>query len=168
MSPESSPSLVERCRAIRLLVLDVDGVLTAGGVEFTDDGTESKSFHVRDGTGLKLWQQAGRRTAWISGRSSPSVARRAAELGVEPVIEGAGDKLAAYRQVLVATGMRPDEVCCVGDDLADLPVFGHCGLAVAVADACVEIRTAAHFITQAAGGRGAVAAAGGGELIQTR
>ena len=156
MSPEAVRSLAERCREIRLLDLDVDGVLTAGGVEYTDGGTESKTFHVRDGTGLKLWQQAGKHTAWISGRASPTVARRAAELGVKPVVEGVGDKLAAFRQVLGAIGIRPDEACCVGDDLADLPLLCQCGLAVAVADACVEIRNAAHFITQAAGGRGAV------------
>jgi 3-deoxy-D-manno-octulosonate 8-phosphate phosphatase (KDO 8-P phosphatase) len=156
VSPEASRTLAERCRAIRLLVLDVDGVLTAGGVEYSDDGTESKTFHVRDGTGLKLWQRAGKRLAWISGRASPAVARRAAELGVESVIEGVADKLAALGQVLGTTGIREEEVCCVGDDLADLPLFHHCGMAVAAADACVEIRNSAHFITQAAGGRGAV------------
>jgi 3-deoxy-D-manno-octulosonate 8-phosphate phosphatase (KDO 8-P phosphatase) len=156
VSPERNRSLADRCRPIRLLVLDVDGVLTTGGVAYTDDGTETKTFYVRDGTALKLWQKAGKRTAWISGRASPVLTRRAIELGVEAVIEGAADKLDAYRRVLAETGTRPEEVCCVGDDLADVPLLRHCGLAVAVADACVEVRNLAHFITQAAGGRGAV------------
>jgi 3-deoxy-D-manno-octulosonate 8-phosphate phosphatase (KDO 8-P phosphatase) len=156
VSPEPNRSLADRCRPIRLLVLDVDGVLTAGGVAYTDDGSETKTFHIRDGLGLKVWGQAGNQAAVITGRSSAAVARRAAELGIETVVQGAADKLDAYRQVLAATGRRPEEVCCVGDDLPDLPLLRHCGLAVAVADACAEARREAPYVTQAAGGRGAV------------
>jgi 3-deoxy-D-manno-octulosonate 8-phosphate phosphatase (KDO 8-P phosphatase) len=94
--------------------------------------------------------------AIISGRTSPAVDVRAAELGVGLVVQGAGDKLAALRGVLDATGLRADEACAVGDDLPDLPVLRACGLAVAVADACPEARAAAHHVTQAPGGRGAV------------
>jgi 3-deoxy-D-manno-octulosonate 8-phosphate phosphatase (KDO 8-P phosphatase) len=154
--PASPPSLQQRCAAIDLLVLDVDGVLTAGGIVYADDGTESKTFHVRDGSGLKVWQQAGKRAAVITGRTSPVVQVRAAELGLEPVIQGAADKLTAYRQILAATASRPEQAAYVGDDLPDLPVLGQCGLAVAVADASTEVRAAAHYVTRAGGGRGAV------------
>jgi 3-deoxy-D-manno-octulosonate 8-phosphate phosphatase (KDO 8-P phosphatase) len=141
---------------IRLLVLDVDGVMTDGRVVYTDAGQEIKAFHVRDGSGLKFWRQAGGRVAILSGRSSPAVTRRAAELGIEPVIQGADEKLPALGRILSETGLRPDQVCAVGDDLPDLPVLSRCGLAVAVADAAPEVRAAAHFVTEAPGGRGAV------------
>jgi 3-deoxy-D-manno-octulosonate 8-phosphate phosphatase (KDO 8-P phosphatase) len=149
-------TLQERCQPIRLLVLDVDGVLTEGGIVHGTGGLEIKTFHVRDGSGLSIWRQAGRRSAVITGRSSPVVDRRAAEVGIELVFQGALDKLEVYRKLLGQTGATPAQVCYVGDDLADLSVLGHCGLAVAVADACSEVRTAAHYITRAPGGRGAV------------
>jgi 3-deoxy-D-manno-octulosonate 8-phosphate phosphatase (KDO 8-P phosphatase) len=149
-------SLAQRCAAIDLLVLDVDGVLTDGGIIFTGDGTEVKVFHVRDGWGLKLWQSLGKRTALLSGRTSPTVVVRAAELGVGQVIQGAADKLPAFRRLVASEGLPPEKICYVGDDLPDLPVLLHCGLAVAVADACPEVRRAAHYVTQAGGGRGAV------------
>ena len=136
--------------------MDVDGVLTGGGIIYGDNGVELKVFHVRDGSGLKFWHQAGKRSAILSGRTSRAVDVRAAELGVGWVVQGAADKGSAYRQVLAATGLRPDQVCGVGDDLPDLPVLRNCGLAVAVADACPEVRQEAHFVTRAAGGAGAV------------
>jgi 3-deoxy-D-manno-octulosonate 8-phosphate phosphatase (KDO 8-P phosphatase) len=148
--------LADRCARIELLVLDVDGVLTDGSITYTDGGVEIKAFHVRDGSGLKLWQRQGRRAAVISGRSSRAVAVRAAELGIDPVIQGAPDKLAAYRQLLAGVGVGPERVCFVGDDLPDLPPLCNCGLAVAVADACPEVRAEAHYVTRAPGGRGAV------------
>lgn len=141
---------------VELLVLDVDGVLTDGSIVYADDGRELKRFHVRDGTGLKLWHAAGKRTAVISGRHSPVVERRAAELGVEFVVQGAERKLPALRQVLAATGLAPAQCAAVGDDLPDLPLLNHCGAAVAVADACPEVRAAADYVTRAAGGQGAV------------
>lgn len=142
--------------AIKLLLLDVDGVLTDGSIVYADDGTEIKRFHVRDGSGLKFWQRAGNRAAIVSGRTSKAVEMRAAELGVSPVLQGRPDKLPAFAEVLALTGLRPDEVCAIGDDLPDLPVLRRCGLAVAVADACPEVRAAAHYVTAAPGGRGAV------------
>jgi 3-deoxy-D-manno-octulosonate 8-phosphate phosphatase (KDO 8-P phosphatase) len=155
--PPASPlSLQQRCAAIDLLVLDVDGVLTAGGIVYADDGTELKTFHVRDGSGLKVWRQAGKRAGLITGRTSAVVQVRAAELGLEPVVQGAADKLAAYREVLALTACRPEQAAYVGDDLPDLPVLARCGLAIAVADACAEVRAAAHYVTRAGGGRGAV------------
>ena len=134
----------------------MDGVLTDGGIVYADNRVELKRFHVRDGSGLKLWQLAGRRAAIVSGRNSPAVARRAAELGVAPVLQGRADKLAAFEALLAETGLRPEQVCAVGDDLPDLPVLRRCGLAVAVADACPEVRAAADYVTAPPGGRGAV------------
>jgi 3-deoxy-D-manno-octulosonate 8-phosphate phosphatase (KDO 8-P phosphatase) len=139
-----------------MLVLDVDGVLTDGGIVYADDGTELKRFHVRDGSGLKIWQHLGKRAAIITGRTSKVVTVRALELGIEPVYQGAPEKMAAYRDLLAAGGLRPEQVCFVGDDVPDLPVLLSCGLAVAVADACPEARAAAHYVTRAGGGRGAV------------
>ena len=153
---QGGPDLRRRCEAIELLVLDVDGVLTDGSIIYADDGVEVKAFHVRDGSGLKLWHQAGKRSALITGRSSPAVEVRAAELGVGFVTQGASAKLPAYRELLARAGARPEEVCYVGDDLPDLPPLRHCGLAVAVADACAEVRAEAHYVTRAPGGRGAV------------
>jgi YrbI family 3-deoxy-D-manno-octulosonate 8-phosphate phosphatase len=148
--------LQDLCAAVEMLVLDVDGVLTGGGIIYGDSGLELKIFHVRDGTGLKIWHQAGKRSAIITGRKSRVVDMRAGELGIHQVIQGADNKLAAYRQVLEGSGSRPPQVCFVGDDLPDLPLLRHCGLAVAVADACPEARQAAHYVTRADGGQGAV------------
>jgi 3-deoxy-D-manno-octulosonate 8-phosphate phosphatase (KDO 8-P phosphatase) len=139
-----------------MLVLDVDGVLTDGSIIYGDNGVEVKAFHVRDGSGLKLWHQAGKQSAIITGRTSPVVEVRAAELGVQRVIQGAANKLAAFEELLAQTGLRPEQVGCMGDDLPDLPLLLRAGLAVAVADACTEVRSAAHHVTRAAGGRGAV------------
>jgi YrbI family 3-deoxy-D-manno-octulosonate 8-phosphate phosphatase len=151
-----SVTLSSRCAAVELLVLDVDGVLTDGSVVYADNGVELKSFHVRDGSGLKLWQMAGKRSAILTGRTSRVVDIRAAEVGVETVVQGVADKLPAFRQLLAATALRPEQVCYIGDDLPDLPVLRRSGLAVAVADACPEVREAAHHVTRACGGRGAV------------
>jgi 3-deoxy-D-manno-octulosonate 8-phosphate phosphatase (KDO 8-P phosphatase) len=150
------PDLAARAAAIELLLLDVDGVLTDGSVIYADDGTELKRFHVRDGSGLKLWRLAGKRAAIVSGRKSVAVERRAAELGIAPVVQGRDDKLAAFAEVLAATGLRAEQVCAVGDDLPDVPVLRRCGLAVAVADASAQAREAAAFVTEVPGGRGAV------------
>jgi 3-deoxy-D-manno-octulosonate 8-phosphate phosphatase (KDO 8-P phosphatase) len=149
-------SLAERAAKIELLLLDVDGVLTDGGILYSDDGRELKRFHVRDGSGLKLWQVAGKRAAIVSGRSSPAVARRAAELGISPVLQGCAEKLPAFEAILDTTGLRPEQVCAIGDDLPDLPVLRRAGLAVAVADACFEVRGVADYVTALPGGAGAV------------
>ena len=146
----------DRFARIRLLLLDVDGVLTDGRITYVDNGLEIKAFHVRDGSGLKFWRRAGGRVAILSGRSSPAVVRRAKELGIDPVVQGADEKLPALERILRETGMTPDQVCAIGDDLPDLPVLTRCGLAVAVADAVPEVRSIAHLVTGSPGGRGAV------------
>jgi 3-deoxy-D-manno-octulosonate 8-phosphate phosphatase (KDO 8-P phosphatase) len=148
--------LLQRAVGIRLLVLDVDGVLTDGRITYTSDGVELKSFHVRDGSGLVFWQRLGGKVAIISGRTSRAVDVRAAELGIAVVEQGSGNKRAAFDRVLEATDSRAAEACAVGDDLPDLPLLRTCGLAAAVADACPEVRAAAHYVTQSPGGHGAV------------
>jgi 3-deoxy-D-manno-octulosonate 8-phosphate phosphatase (KDO 8-P phosphatase) len=149
-------TLHERCAAIELLVVDVDGVLTDGGIAYTANGVEVKQFHVRDGSGLKCWEKAGKRAGLITGRNSPIIELRAKELGIGLVIQGAADKLPAFRLLLAEAGVLPEQACYVGDDLPDLPPLRNCGLAVAVADACSEARDQAHYITRMPGGRGAV------------
>lgn len=148
--------LRQRCQPIQLLVLDVDGVLTEGAVIHGSSGLEVKAFHIRDGSGLNYWKQSGRRTAVITGRSSPAVEVRAREVNIEFVYQGAGTKLPVYRSLLERTSLTPEAVCYVGDDLADVPPLRHCGLAVAVADACPEVRSEAHYVTKTPGGKGAV------------
>ena len=150
------PTLSQRCAKIELLVLDVDGVLTEGSITYADDSTEVKHFHVRDGSGLAIWKHVGKRAAIITGRSSPIVEVRAAELNIAPVFQGATQKLEPFLQILSATGFSADQACFIGDDLPDLPVMRSCGLAVAVADACPEVRAEAHYVTRCPGGRGAV------------
>jgi 3-deoxy-D-manno-octulosonate 8-phosphate phosphatase (KDO 8-P phosphatase) len=149
-------ALGQLCGPIELLVLDVDGVLTDGRVIYGDNGSELKAFHIRDGSGIKAWLGVGHQAVLISGRSSPVLQRRAAELGIAHVHQGVGDKKSVFRDFLGRGGWSTEQVCCMGDDLADLPLMAECGLAVAVADACVDVRLAADWVTQAAGGNGAV------------
>jgi 3-deoxy-D-manno-octulosonate 8-phosphate phosphatase (KDO 8-P phosphatase) len=148
--------LLQRAAAIRLLVLDVDGVLTDGRITYTAEGLELKSFHVRDGSGIKYWRRVGGQVVIVSGRVSRAVDVRAAELGIATVMQGVADKSAALTRILAGTGTTAAAVCAVADDLPDLPLLRACGLAVAVADACPEARAAAHYVTQPPGGRGAV------------
>ena len=148
--------LRERCKKITLLLLDVDGVLTDGRLYFGPTGEVLKAFFVRDGQGLKLWHRAGFRSGIISGRKSDIVSKRAAELNVTFVYQGNDDKLAPLEEIIIAAGVTADEIAYVGDDTLDIPVFEKIGLAVAVADAHEQVRWAAHHITKAAGGRGAV------------
>ena len=148
--------LDERCQPIELVLSDVDGVLTDGRVVLDGRGIETKQFHVRDGMGIALWQKAGYRFAMVTRRSSQAVKLRAAELGVEIVRQGADDKLAAACEILDELGLGLKQACYLGDDLPDLPVVRAAGLGVAVADAAAELREAAHHVTSAPGGGGAV------------
>jgi len=150
------PPLAQRVRAVELLVLDVDGVLTDGRITYTDAGAEVQSFHVRDGSALVLWRRAGKRTAIVTGRGSAALDRRAKELNIDVVKQHAADKSAALAAVLQQCGVESHAVCAVGDDWPDLPVLRQTGVAVAVADASPEVRRAADYVTRAGGGRGAV------------
>jgi len=142
--------------AIRLLVLDVDGVLTDGRLYFGPRGEALKVFHVRDGVGLRELQRAGLEIAVISGRRSPMVAARCRELGVRHVFQGVGDKLAALTRLCVRLKLTPAACACVGDDLPDVPLMRVAALSFAVADAHRAARRAADVVTRLPGGRGAV------------
>lgn len=150
------PSLAERLKRIDWLVLDVDGVLTDGAIIYGNSGEELKNFHVRDGSGLKIWHFVGKRSALISGRQSELVQRRAAELGIAPVMQGAPQKLPVFRQMLESIAVPPERVAVICDDVPDLSLMVNAGLAIAVADAAPEVRAAGHYVTRHAGGRGAV------------
>ncbi len=150
------PLLLERAARIRLLVLDVDGVLTDGRLYFDNAGNELKAFYTRDGLGLKAVQAAGVELALITGRESRIVANRAAALGIEHVYQGRDDKLTAYLDLLKNTGHADEAVCYAGDDWIDLPVLQRVGLAVTVPEAGADIRDRCHWVTGSGGGRGAV------------
>ena len=150
-----------KCNPIKLLLCDVDGVMTDGGVVIDNQGVETKQFHIRDGMGIKLWQKAGFRFGLLTARTSHIVSVRAAELGVETVLQGFEDKLSAGKQLFAQLGLAPEQVCHIGDDLTDLSLVQYVGLGVAVADAVREMRDAADYVTKLPGGRGAVR-----ELVQ--
>ncbi len=151
-----TPELWGRVQQIEVLLLDVDGVLTDGSIVYDSAGVEIKRFHVRDGAGIRLWELAGKRTGVLSGRTSPAVRVRAGELGIEPILEGYSQKLPGLRAFLQHLNVQPEQVAAMGDDLPDLPVLRNCGVALAPADACPEVLEDADYVTQAAGGRGAV------------
>jgi 3-deoxy-D-manno-octulosonate 8-phosphate phosphatase (KDO 8-P phosphatase) len=141
---------------IRLLLLDVDGVMTDGRIIYDSRGGEAKAFDVKDGHGLKLVQRAGIQVGIITGRQSAVVERRAAELGIELVYQGAKEKLPPFREILQRLALTPEEVAYAGDDIVDLPIMRRVGFPVTVADAVDEVKAAAHMVTRRAGGRGAV------------
>lgn len=141
---------------IRLLLLDVDGVMTDGRIVYDNNGVETKAFDVKDGHGLKLIQRAGIQVGIITGRQSDIVTRRAAELGIDLVYQGAKDKTEPLREILAALALDPSEVAYVGDDLVDLPVMRLVGFSATVADAVDELKPLVDLVTSRAGGRGAV------------
>jgi 3-deoxy-D-manno-octulosonate 8-phosphate phosphatase (KDO 8-P phosphatase) len=149
-------TLLERARKTRLLMMDVDGVLTDGRIIQDGHGHELKVFDVKDGHGIVMAHRAKLRTALISGRESETITRRAEELGIELVFQKIWNKLEVYEKILVDTELTHDEVAYIGDDLIDIPLLRRVGLAVAVADAVDEVKAAAHLITQRPGGQGAV------------
>jgi 3-deoxy-D-manno-octulosonate 8-phosphate phosphatase (KDO 8-P phosphatase) len=146
----------ERLKKISLLLLDVDGVLTDGRIIFDNNGTETKSFDVKDGHGLKLLQRVGIRVGLITGRQSEVTRHRAQELAIDIVHQGAKNKLIPYQQILAELGLADEQVAYVGDDVIDLPVLRRVGFAATVADACDEVKPYVHYVSRRAGGRGAV------------
>ncbi len=147
--------ILERARQVRLVIFDVDGVLTDGRLFFDHEGREYKSFHARDGHGLKLLSRSGVTTAVISGRKSRSVALRCESLGIEHVYQGYEDKRLALQSLQEATGIAPAAMACVGDDVLDLPLLTRVRLAIAVADAHPLVRRHVHWVTTLPGGQGA-------------
>lgn len=152
----SELTVAQRAAKIKMLVLDIDGVLTDGRVVLGPDGTEYKNFYVRDGLGIKLMGRMGIATAWISGRTSEVNRIRAKELDIKDVYEGIFHKGPALEKVLQDNGLKPEEAAFMGDDLIDLPAMRMAGLAFAPADAELAAKEAAHWVCQAKGGRGAV------------
>lgn len=143
-------------RRVRMLVLDVDGVLTDGRLFYGARGESLKVFHVRDGHGIKQVAAAGITIAIISGRKSAAVARRARELGIRHVVQGANDKLAALNKLARARSIALEHCACVGDDTPDVPILEAAGVAIAVADAHADALAAADLVTTRPGGHGAV------------
>ncbi len=145
-----------RAREVRLVLLDVDGVLTDGTVTIASDGTELKAFSIRDGAALVWARREGLQVGLLSGRPSAATARRAAELGLDPVVETGPDKRQAFARILSERQLEDSHVAYMGDDLLDLPILGRVGLAAAPADAADEVLARVHWVSSRGGGRGAV------------
>jgi len=148
--------LAQRCQEIELILTDVDGVLTDGGIIFDNQGIETKRFHIHDGLGIKVWQRGGYHFGVITGRSSHIVKIRAAELGIELVRQGTDAKLNVARDIAKQLRLEPPQICFIGDDLPDLPTIRWAGLGVAVANAVAEVKDRAAYTTLLPGGQGAV------------
>ena len=146
----------DKVSRIKLLLLDVDGVLTDGRIYVDNNGVESKTFDVKDGHGLKLVQRAGIKVGLITGRQSEVVNYRAKELGIGMVFQGVKNKLEVYAKILADLGLRDEEVAYMGDDLVDLPVLRRVGFSATVQDASEEVKPFVHYISRLKGGRGAV------------
>jgi 3-deoxy-D-manno-octulosonate 8-phosphate phosphatase (KDO 8-P phosphatase) len=146
----------KRAKFIRLLLLDVDGVLTDGRIVYDGAGRELKFFNIKDGHGIKLLQRAGLEVGILSGRRSPAVRLRAKELGIRLLKQKVLDKGKALEAILRKKRFRAEQICFVGDDLVDLPVLARVGLAVAVTDSVEDVKANAHYITHRPGGKGAV------------
>ena len=156
MKKISRKELLEIAKIIKLLILDVDGVLTDGSIILDDEGNEFKSFHVRDGHGIKMLIRSGIKVAMITGRHSKVVERRAHELGITEVFQKCYEKRIAYKQLAEKYSLKDSEIAYVGDDIVDIPILKKCGFSVVVADADDEVKAFAVMITKKRGGRGAV------------
>src|SRR4030042_3044348 len=148
--------LKDRAARIKLLILDVDGVMTDGRIMLNDCGEEIKSFNVKDGQGLQILMRSGVDVVLITGRISKAVEYRARDLGIRDLYQGIDDKESLCIELLEAGRLSRKQVCCIGDDIPDIPMFKHAGLSIAVADAAVEVRDAACHVTKKGGGKGAV------------
>jgi 3-deoxy-D-manno-octulosonate 8-phosphate phosphatase (KDO 8-P phosphatase) len=146
----------ERLQKVKMLLLDVDGVLTDGRIIYSSDGTETKAFDVKDGHGLKMIQRAGIKVGIITGRQSTVVEHRAKELGINIVYQGVKDKLVPFREILDTCSISEDEIAYVGDDIVDLPILLRVGFAATVADALPEVRERVHYVSDRMGGKAAV------------
>ncbi len=147
--------IIEKARKIKLLILDVDGVLTDGRIILDNEGNELKAFHVRDGHGIKMLIRAGIQVALITGRSSKVVERRAKELGIAEVYQKCYNKVEAYNRIKSKFYLRDNEIAYIGDDIVDLPLLKRVGLSFAVADSSEEVKSHASAVTKNRGGRAA-------------
>jgi 3-deoxy-D-manno-octulosonate 8-phosphate phosphatase (KDO 8-P phosphatase) len=148
--------VTRRARGVRLAIFDVDGVMTDGTIFMGPRGEAFKAFNILDGHGVKMLQSAGIATAIVSGRNSKMVARRAKDLAIAYVKQGVSDKLAVFEKLIQRLGVDAQACAYMGDDLVDLPVMRRCGLAVSVPNGADRVRSEAHYVTRAGGGRGAV------------
>lgn len=155
MQPKISAELNARLAKVKLFLCDVDGILTDSSI-FIGLGEEFKRFHIRDGLGLVLLREQGIKVGWVSKRPSEATTRRARELKIDFLEQSKGDKVAIVEKLLARNGFKWEEVCYMGDDIVDLGVLKRAGVAATVSDAVDEARAAAHYVTQAAGGRGGV------------
>ena len=156
MQPSQMTTATERAKQVRLMIFDVDGVLTDGRLRYGSDGEIVKTFNVLDGHGIKLLQQSGVKTAIISARQSPIVARRAADLGISIVLQGIHDKHSAFKTLLAETSLTAQDCGFMGDDIIDLPVMTRVAFAASAPNGHAEVLSRAHYIAQASGGLGAV------------
>lgn len=147
---------MEKARAIKLLILDVDGVLTDGSIVYADGGEELKWFNVKDGHGIKLLLRAGIEVALVTGRKSAAVEHRAQDLGIKLVFQKALNKIEAYEEIRATQKLRDEELCVMGDDLPDLPILRKCGFSVAVPDSVDEVMREVDYVTKREAGKGAV------------
>ncbi len=148
--------LEKKLRAVNMLAMDVDGVLTTGEALYGTDGFEAVAFNVRDGASIKWLQRYGLSTAIITGRTVEAVRERAEDLGIEHIYQGAKVKLEAYARLKTDSGMDDNDICYIGDDLTDIPVLRHAGMAATVANAPAEVKNVADLVTDAPSGKGAV------------
>lgn len=148
-------AIYRRAATVRLIIFDVDGVLTDGSLFYGDDGQEYKAFNSLDGHGIKMLRATGVEAAIITGRTSNVVLHRAKNLNISRIFQGADDKLASYQTLLAETGLTPEQTAYMGDDIVDLPVLKRCGLALSVPTAPELVRRQVHYVTQAQAGRGA-------------
>jgi YrbI family 3-deoxy-D-manno-octulosonate 8-phosphate phosphatase len=149
-------SLAATCAKIEVILSDVDGVMTDGGIRLLDDGRQLMVFHIRDGMGIRLWREAGKRFGIITGRDLEAVRRRAADLHLDIVRQGVDNKLPAVDEIAADLKISREQICYIGDDLLDLPSIRAVGLGIAVADAADEVRHAAKYVTSVRGGQAAV------------
>lgn len=149
-------NIEQRAHSIKLLALDVDGILSDGRIYYSSAGEELKAFNIKDGLGIKMLQQAGIAVAIITGRRSPMVERRAAELGIDDIVQGREDKVTALRELCQRKSLSPQQCAYMGDDLPDLRAIELAGLGMTVADGVASVKAAAQWISTAPGGAGAV------------
>lgn len=149
-------SLKDRAKKVKMLILDIDGVMTDGRIIYDSRGNELKCFNVLDGMGLALLGFAQIKVALITAKGSKAVTRRARDIGAVEVKQNTIDKLAAFRQILKKYNLKEEDICFVGDDIVDLPIIKRAGFAVSVANGCSEVKKAAHYLTKKEGGKGAV------------
>jgi 3-deoxy-D-manno-octulosonate 8-phosphate phosphatase (KDO 8-P phosphatase) len=151
-----APGVLKKIMGVKLLIVDVDGVMTDGRIVYDDDGRQLKYFDVKDGHGIKLFIRAGLEVAIVTSRKSKVVLHRANDLGIKILFQGAPDKVKAFEEIITTKGLLPEDTSYIGDDLIDIPLLKRVGFSVAVADAVREVKGCVDYVTERPGGYGAV------------